>query len=175
MKLLKFRFFSRNQAGFTLIEFITATAITGIIGLGASIACAQVLNQTATNNDYTIASRNALNALHWISHDVSMAQDINGIDGFPQTNDLCLSWMGWDNTTYTANYTLSNGVLSRNYSENGQVATTIIASYINPDDALTFYTSDNTSLTVTITCSVGEGDQTIDITKVRIITSRPNL
>jgi prepilin-type N-terminal cleavage/methylation domain-containing protein len=173
--LSKFRSLIKSQVGFTLIEVIVAIAISGIIGLGASISSAQVLNQTATNNDYTTASRNALNALHWISHDVSMAQDIIGADDFPQTGDLCLSWMGWDNTAYSANYTLENGVLKRFYSENGQVTTTVIASYINLDPAMTFCTFDNTSLTVTITCSVGEGDRTINVTKVRIITSRPNL
>ena len=173
--LSKFKSLIRSQKGFTLIEFIVAVAISGIIGLGASIASAQVLNQTATNNDYTLASRNTLNALHWISRDVSMAQDITGANGFPQTDNLCLSWMGWDNTAYTANYTLENGVLKRHYSQNDQTGITVIASYINPDVALTHCTADNTTLTFTVTCSVGEGDRIIDVTKVRIITSRPNL
>ena len=149
--------------------------ISGIIGLGASISTAQVLNQTATNNDYTSASRNALNALYWIGHDASMAYSIEGVNGFPQTDDLSLSWIGWDNTEYTANYTLENGMLKRIYSQNGYETTTVIASNINPEPSMTYCASDNGTLTVTITSSVGEGDKIINVTKVRIITTRPNL
>jgi prepilin-type N-terminal cleavage/methylation domain-containing protein len=170
----KLKSLKKSQAGFTLIEIIAAVAITGIISLGASISTGQVLNQTSRNNDYTTASRNTLNALHWISHDVSMAQTINGAEGFPLTEDLALSWIGWDNTEYSANYTLDNGILRRVYSEGGQVNTTFIAEYINSDAALTSCISDNGTLTVTITCSVGEGDKIINVTKVREIASRPN-
>jgi len=175
MILSKLKSLTRSQAGFTLIEIIAAVAITGMIGLGASIATGQVLNQTATNNDYTLASRNALNALYWISHDVLMAQTIDGAEGFPQTEDLSLCWKGWDNTEYSANYTLQDGVLRRIYSENGQVTTTVIASNINPDAEMTYCVPYNGTLTVTITGSVGQGDKIINVTKVRIITSRPNL
>jgi prepilin-type N-terminal cleavage/methylation domain-containing protein len=175
MKLFKSKSSTIGQAGFTLIEIITAVAITGLIGFGASIATAQVLNQTNKNNDYTLASRNALNALYWISHDVSMAQTINGTEGFPQTEDLSLYWIGWDNTGYSANYTLENGVLKRIYSENGRVTTTIIASNINPDPSMTCCALDNGILTVTITGSVGEGDKVVNVTKVRDIIPRPSL
>ncbi|OGO16825.1 MAG: hypothetical protein A2Z15_07325 [Chloroflexi bacterium RBG_16_50_11] len=175
MMLSRIKALMRSQTGFTLIEIIAAVAISGLIGLGASMASGQVLNQTARNNDYTTASRNAANALYWISHDVLMAQNIDGADGFPQTEDLCLQWVGWDNTEYAANYTLDNGVLRRIYSENGQVTTAVIASNINPDEAMTYCISDNGTLTVTITSSVGEGDRVVDVTKVREITSRPNL
>src|SRR4030042_1101973 len=175
MMLTKVKDFTKRQAGFSRIEVIAAVAISGIIGLGASIASGQVLNQTSANNDYTSASRNALNALYWISHDVLMAQTIDGAEGFPQTDDLSLSWTGWDNTVYSANYTLENGVLKRAYSENGQLTTTVIASNINPDVLLTYCVSSNGTLTVVITGRVGEGDKIINVTKVRIITSRPNL
>ena len=175
MKLIKLKSSTIGQAGFTLIEVIVAVAITGLIGLGASVATAQVLNQTTKNNDYTLASRNALNALYWISHDASMAQTINGTEGFPQTEDLSLYWIGWDNTRYSANYTLENGVLKRIYSENGEVTTTIIASNINPNSSMTCCVLDNGILTVTITGSVGEGDKVVNVTKVRDITPRPNL
>ena len=83
MMFRKLKALHKNPAGFTLIEMIAALAITGLIGMGASIASAQVLNQTSRNNDTTAASRNAMNALHWISRDAFMAQSINGTAGFP--------------------------------------------------------------------------------------------
>jgi prepilin-type N-terminal cleavage/methylation domain-containing protein len=171
----KLKSLKRGEAGFTLIEVIAAVAITGIISLGASIATGQVLNQTSRNNDYTAASRNTLNALYWISRDVTMAQTIGGAAGFPLTEDLALSWIGWDNTEYSANYTLENGILRRVYSEGGQVNTTFIAENINPAADMTGCTSVNGTLTVTITCSVGAGDKIVNVTKVRKIVSRPNL
>jgi prepilin-type N-terminal cleavage/methylation domain-containing protein len=175
MKLFKSKSSIIGQAGFTLIEMIVAMVITGLIGFGASIATAQVLNQTTRNNDYTLASRNALNALYWISLDASMAQTIDGEEGFPQTEDLSLYWKGWDNTEYSANYTLEDGVLKRIYSENGQVTTTVIASNINYDASLTYCALDDGILTVTITGSVGEGDKVVSVTRVRQIIPRPSL
>ena len=175
MKLFRLKNSRWRQAGFTLVEILAAVAITGVIGLGVSIATGQVLNQTTKNNDYTIASRNALSALYWISHDAIMAQTINGADGFPQTEDLSLYWIGWDNTEHSANYTLENGVLKRIYAENGQVSIMVIASNINPDASLTNCVSSNGTLTVTITGSAGEGDKLINVTKVREIASRPSL
>ena len=175
MKIFKSKSSIIAQAGFTLIEIVAAVAITGLIGLGASIATAQVLTQTTRNNDYTLASRNTLNALYWISLDASMAQSINGTDGFPQTEDLSLSWKDWDNNEYSANYTLENGVLKRIYSENGQVTTTVIASYIDSGASMTYCEFDNNILTVTITGSVGEGDKVVSVTEVRKISPRPGL
>ena len=175
MKLFKSKTSIIGQAGFTLIEIIAAVAITGLIGFGASIATGQVLNQTTRNNDYTLASRNALNALYWISLDASMAQTVNGTEGFPQTEDLSLYWKGWDNTEYSANYTLEDGELKRIYSKNGQVTTTVIAPNINDDALMTHCALDDGILTVTLTSSVGEGDKVINVTKVRKIIPRPSL
>jgi len=167
--------FHKNRAGFTLIEMLAAIAITGIIAIGVSIATGQVMNQTTRNNDYTTASRNAMNALHWMSRDALMAQTISGADGFPITEALSMKWTGWDNSSYTANYTLTNGQLRRIYSDGTNVITTLIAEYINPDSEKTSCVSDNGTITITITSTVGSGDKVIDITKVREISSRPNL
>jgi prepilin-type N-terminal cleavage/methylation domain-containing protein len=164
-----------RRDGFTLIEMLVAVTITAIIGLGASIASGQVLNQTTTNNDYTIASRNSLNALYWISYDCLMAQDIRGADGFPLAEDLSFSWVGWDNTVYAANYTVQDGSLWRIYSVNGQATSALIAANIATAGDLTGCYSDNGTLIVTITCSAGAGDRIINVTKVREITSRPQL
>lgn len=175
MILRKIKSFNKNRAGFTLIEMIAAITITGLIAMGASLATGQVLNQTTRNNDYTTASRNAMNALHWISRDALMAQTINGTAGFPLTQALSMKWTGWDNSSFTANYTVTNGQLRRIYSDGTQVTTTVIAEDINPAAGMTGCVSYNGTLTITITSSVGEGAKVIDITKVREISSRPNL
>jgi prepilin-type N-terminal cleavage/methylation domain-containing protein len=171
----KIRLFYKNQAGFTLIELMAAMVITGFIGLGATMASGQVLNQTARNSDYTTASRNAMNAIHWISRDAMMAQNINGTEDFPQNENLSLSWVEWDNTVHSANYSLENGILRRIYSDGGQVTNIVIAEYINPDEEMTNCVSYNGTLTLTITSSVGEGSKVVNITRVSQITARPSL
>ena len=164
----------KNQAGFTLIELLVALAITGIIGVGAAMANAQVLTQTARNNDYTTAGRQTLNAVHWISRDTQMAQDIQpyGTSGFP----LTLNWVDWYNTSYQVVYSLEDGKLKRSYSVDGGSATeSLIAEYISLDDQMTCCSTDNGVLMLTITACVGQESNTTNVTRVRKITSRPNL
>lgn len=175
MMLRILKLLHKNRAGFTLIDTIVAIAITGIIAIGASVSIAQVLNQTTRNNDYTTASRNAMNALHWMSRDALVAQTISGTDGFPLTQALSMKWTGWDNTSYTANYTVTGGQLRRIYSDGTSVTTTVIAEHINPASGMTGCVSENGTITITITSSVGAGAKVIDITRVREIASRPNL
>lgn len=159
-----------------LIEVLGALVIASLISLVVTMANAQVLNQTSDNNNYTTASRHTQNAIYWIGRDVQMAQTINGTDGFPQSENLVLSWTTWENNVHTANYTLVNGELQRMYTiDAGSPLTTIVAEYINPGEAMTYCSSDNGVLMLTITSSVGEGSKTIDVTKTHQITSRPNL
>ncbi len=175
MKLLKTRLFGKNQAGFTLIEIMASLAITGLIGLGATMSRSQVLNETSRNNDFTTASRNAMNAIYWISRDAQMAQIISGVPGFPQTADLSLYWEDWNNSTHNATYSLDNGRLVRRFDVDGRITETLIAEYINPGDDMTTCTTVNGTLTLTITSSVGEGSKIIDITRKREMTARPKL
>jgi prepilin-type N-terminal cleavage/methylation domain-containing protein len=88
----------KNQSGFTLIELAVSIAIMGAICLGATVANAQIINQTARNTDFTTASRQALNAIHWISRDAQMSQTINGTAGFPLSDNLTMAWEEWDNS-----------------------------------------------------------------------------
>ena len=165
-----------NQRGFTLIETIVALAIISFISLGATMANAQMISQTARNTDYTAATRQALNAVHWISRDAQMSHSINGTSGFPQTDNLTIAWTQWDNSEHTAVYSLQSNKLSRIYSvDGGPPETTMVAEYINNDPSLTNCSMSNDVLTITITSSVGEGDLVIDFTKELQVTSRPGI
>ena len=175
MKLPVAHYFHRGRAGFTIIETAMAIALTGIIGLGASVAFLQVSNQTSYNSDFTTASRQAMNAIHWLGQDVQMAQTVTGADGFPATSDLELSWKWWDNTVYSVNYTLENGSLRRSYSDGSNQQASLVAEYISNDPDWTNCVSQNGTLTFTITASVGEGVHTVNVTRTREVSARPHL
>ena len=133
------------------------------------------MNQTGRDNDYTAASRSAMNAIHWISTDIYVAQSIEGCSGFPATDSLSLAWRGWDNNPFSANYTVTDGVLMRTYSDGVNISTTMIAVNINTGEDLTYCASENGTVTLTVTSSYGTGAKTIDVTKSRVIISRPKL
>ena len=103
----------KNQRGFTLVEMMVALAIISFVSLGATMANAQILAQTARNNDYTTATRQALNAVHWISRDAQMSHSINGSSGFPDAENLVITWTQWDNTEHTAVYSVQSNQLKR--------------------------------------------------------------
>jgi prepilin-type N-terminal cleavage/methylation domain-containing protein len=175
MILGRLKHFRTNQSGFTLIELMLSLLITALLGMGATISSFQVLNETTRNRDYTAASRNAMNAVFWIGRDAQMAEVISGTAGFPDTSDLSLAWTDWNNTSYNATYSLENGRLTRIFTAGTLTSETLVAEDINAADHKTFCTSDNGSLTLTITSSVGEGSKIIDVTRVRDMTARPRL
>jgi len=178
MILRKIKLFVKEQRGFLLTEMLASLAIAAIIGLGATFASAQVMNQTTRNNDFTTASRHTLNAIHWISRDTQMAQTIEGVAGFPATDNLTLAWAEWGNTENEVVYSVENGQLKRSYSvDGGAPSVTIVAEYINSDAQMTNFVpdSDNVTYIIKITGSVGAGSTIVDVTKVREIVSRPKL
>lgn len=175
MKITILLHLNRNKKGFTLIEAIVSLFLISVIGLGAGMANVQVLNQTSRNSDYTIADRQTLNAAHWITSDVQMAQTIQtgGVSGFP----LTLRWVEWDSTAHQVVYSLEDTRLirSENVTGGSQPKVMLVADYINTETDMTNCVSDNGVLTLTVTGSVGQGTRTINVTKIHRITSRPNL
>jgi hypothetical protein len=174
MTFHKFWSIRENQKGYALIEVMAVLCVTCIIGVGIAVATVHVVNQGAYNSDYNTASRQTLNALHWISWDAQMAQTVvrNGPSGFP----LYLSWVEWDNTSHLVTYTEEGDKMRRSYSIDGGVPNeTVVGQYIN-------WVSDNTTcdfnngiLEVTVTATVGTGLKGVSVTKVREVTPRPGL
>ena len=172
----RLKLFNKEQGGFTLIEFLVSLAIVGFICLGATVATGQLLNQTANNNNHTTASRQALNAVHWISRDAQMSQNVTGASGFPLSNDLVISWEAWDNSQHVVTYSLLSNTLRRSYSVNGgDPEVTVIAEYINDNPTLTNSAFADDVLTIKITSSVGVNDKIADFTRQADISLRPKI
>ena len=171
---MKFKRLIKGENGFNLIEMVVALAITGIIGLGAATATYHVMTHSTRNADATSASQHALNAIHWISRDVQMAQTVSpeGASGFP----LTLQWVAWDNIGHEVVYALEDGVLTRAYSADGGVESErVVAQHINPDTEMTNCGFSGGVLTLKITATVGEGIRAVSVGKVRDIVPRPGL
>jgi len=166
----------KKQTGFTLIELMVSMAIIGAICLGALVATAQIINQASRNDDFTTASRQALNAVHWISRDAQMSHTINGTVGFPVSDNLTIAWIDWDNSEHEAIYYLEGTTLRRSYSVDGGIPqTTLVAEYINGSISMTNCSYTNGILKIKITSTVGENERVVNFTKEADISSRPNI
>ncbi len=164
-----------GEKGFTLIEMMLSLALTSLIGLGVSVSIAQITRQTAVNSNYTAASQQAMNAVSWIGEDIQMAQTVDGTAGFPDSDDLVLTWTWWNNTEFSSTYSLQDGVLRRTYNDGASSVTTVIADYVSEDPDLTYCTSDNNSYKISITIGIGSGQDAVQVTRARNVAARPHL
>ncbi len=175
----KIKLFRRGQAGFTLIELAATLGICGIIGVGVTMANAQVINQTVKNNDYTTANRQVLNAMRWISRDAQMAETIKNWEDFPASGNLTFTWETWDNLDVEAVYSVdSEHELRRTYTVEGNPPqVNLIAQYVGIDPLLSScdWDDDTGELTLTLTGTVGEGAHVVNVTRLGTTANRSKL
>jgi prepilin-type N-terminal cleavage/methylation domain-containing protein len=96
-----------NQKGFTLIEILIATAISGILALGISIAISQITTVNANSTARMEAIKQIELSIDRIRVDVQMAQEIYTSDPDPSPNAnvfLALKWTEWNNTSHSIKY-----------------------------------------------------------------------
>jgi prepilin-type N-terminal cleavage/methylation domain-containing protein len=126
-----------DKRGFTLIETMVALVIASILSLGVSLTIHQVLTVNASSTTRLIAVKQVENAVHYLSRDSQMAQDIQtgAGAGFP----LILRWTEWDGTTHRVTYSLQGDQLRRTQSINsGPLQDMFIARDIAANAAQTF-------------------------------------
>jgi hypothetical protein len=162
-----------------LIEMMATLAICGIIGVGATMANAQVITQTVKNNDYTTANRQVLNAMRWISHDAAMADTIENWENFPASDNLTLHWVTWDNLTVDVVYSVdSEHELRRTITVEGSAPqVNLIAQYVDIDPASSHCNWDTNTgeLILTLTGRVGEGAHAVSVTRLNTTAIRSKL
>ena len=108
----------KSERGFTMVDLVMATAITGLIVsfLGTSIY--QMLGVTEYGNDKLIATHELQNAAYWFQLDGQKAKSARGGDNLVLTlTDN--STVTYDLTDTTLERTVSGGqmVLAKNISE----------------------------------------------------------
>ena len=123
-----------NQKGFTLIEILVAMAVSGMVMAVALLSIYQVVWGTARTNDQVSALTDVNYAALWVKKDLQMVQYTNLDEGVPQQGAVILSWIdntgfvGEEDRTHSANYTLSGTELVRSYDGTPRVVGRYISS-----------------------------------------------
>jgi len=117
-------FNGKGGRGFTLIETLTAIMIAGILGVGVSMTIQQMFSVDAMSKTQLTAVKQVENAIHHLSRDVLMAQNIQPSTGtgFP----LTLNRVNWDNSNYQVIYSVQDNQILRSESVNSASPTVAI-------------------------------------------------
>ncbi len=163
------RVIHRNQRGITFVEVVMALAVSAILLGSISASISQLFKTNSSASNQMGAVRQVQNAGYWISRDTQMAQTIV-VDNLTAPNILQLSWTEWtSDTVQNVTYSIVNSQLKRNNGGNES----IIASYIDP--AQTSCNLTDNKLILTVTATVGSGQQTRSETRRYEVNPRSRL
>lgn len=124
----------KEESGFTLVELLVVTAITGLIFSLLGAAIHHIVTVPEYGNDRVIALHELQNVAHWVNLDGQMAQSATGGDELvltlPDDSLINYTLVGTDliRTTSTANRTLAQNITSANFSIQNRIITMDLTS-----------------------------------------------
>ena len=124
----------KSENGFTMVDLVMATAITGLIisFLGTSIY--QMMNVTEYGNDKLTATHELQNAAYWFELDGQQAKSAIGGDSLilTMTDDSTVTYTLTDTTLHRsvsgAQMTLAKNITAATFSINNRVITMSLTS-----------------------------------------------
>ena len=124
----------KGEQGFTLVELLIVTAITGFIFSVLGAAIHHIVTIPEEGNDRVTALHELQNAAHWVNLDGQMAQSASGgnelVLTFPDSSSINYTLVGTDllRTTSTSNRTLAQNIASANFSVQDRIITMNLTS-----------------------------------------------
>ncbi len=118
-----------KQKGYTLLELLLVTSITGFIVLVVGASIVQIMGGRVDIVQRSIALADIDNAVHWLTRDLVLAQTTSLVEEAPPTSSMDMSWSdltGWaqdeGSVEHSARYTLSGTQLLRYYDGEMNIA-----------------------------------------------------
>ena len=124
----------KGEQGFTLVELLIITAITGFIFSVLGAAIHHIVTIPEDGNDRVTALHELQNAAHWVNLDGQMAQSASGgnelVLTLPDSSSISYTLVGTDllRTTSTSNRTLAQNIASANFTVQDRIITMDLAS-----------------------------------------------
>lgn len=124
----------KREQGFTLVELVVVTAITGFILSVLGVAIHHVVTIPEQGNDRITAMHELQNVAHWVNLDGQMAQSAAGgnelVLTMPDSSTIGYTVVGTDlyRATSTSNRTLAQNITSANFSVQNRIITMDITS-----------------------------------------------